>query len=180
MGTHPPLWLTEVWGRLPVPRRLCPPPCATQGKHRLLAGFGWCMPGIGSKRWGKREDGSTPFHSLLAWPKGLVMATVRAGAVLPSPSHLLSKDGTASSTQRGAHREGAHREGAHRAGCCGALGVWGERKAVVRIHTWLPRGDKFVTLCGTYPWGDVAGSKPWVLPSIPGAAGRSHGWAEDP
>lgn len=98
------------------------------------------------------------------------MPTARTGTLLPGPSHLLSKDGSASGTQRGAHR----------AGCCGALGAWGEKKAAVRIQTWLPRGDKLVTLRGTCPWGGVAGRHPWVLPSILGAAGRSRGRAEGP
>lgn len=87
MGTRPPLWLSlvlrthaDVWGRRlrsswhnssfqrrPGSAHL---PCATQGKHPLLARFGWRTQGIGSKRWEKREDGPVPFHSLLAWPRG--------------------------------------------------------------------------------------------------------------
>lgn len=123
------------------------------------------------KKMGKQGRRSCSFPQPPSTAQGSVaMPRARTGTLLPGPSHLLSEDRSASSTQRGAHR----------AGCCGVLGAWGEKAAAVRIQTWLPRGDKLVTLRGTCPWGGVAGRHPWVLPSILGAAGRSRGRAEGP
>lgn len=157
VGTRPALQLSPgprwLWGRThPAQQQPSAPPhtsCASPRKTPTGCRVWVLCARNRAKKMGKEGRWSWLLFTAPRVAQGtMAMSMAKAGPLLTTPC-LLHKDGS-------------------QGGCCRALGTSGERKVLLHTQTWLPRGDKLVTLCGTCPWGGVAGCKPWML-------SRNHG-----